>query len=45
MNTRTNVIPIASAAKSAEQRVARYDWPALASDLSGYRLRRSSRSC
>ena len=36
MNIQTNVVPIASAAKSAEQRVARYDWTALASDLSGY---------
>ena len=36
MNVRTNVIPIASAAKSAEQRVASYDWQGLASDLGGY---------
>ena len=31
-----NVIPIATAANSAEQRVARYDWPGLAADLGGY---------
>ena len=36
MNIRTNVIPIASAARSAEQRVARYDWPELASELDGF---------
>jgi len=36
MNVQTNVIPIATAANSAEQRVARYDWPGLAAELDGY---------
>ena len=36
MNVQSNVIPIATAANSAEQRVATYDWPGLAADLGGY---------
>ena len=45
MNIQTNVVPIGSVTKSAEQRVARYDWPALADGTQRLRLRRSSRSC
>ena len=36
MNVQSNVIPIATAASSAEQRVGRYDWAGLAADLGGY---------
>ena len=45
MNIMTNVIPIASASRSAEQRVARYDWPGAGVRPQRLWLRRSSRSC
>jgi hypothetical protein len=36
MNALTKVIPAAPIVRSAEERVGKYDWGALASDLSGY---------
>jgi hypothetical protein len=36
MNARPPIVPVASAAQSAEARVAKYDWQKLSDELSGY---------